>query len=315
MIVVTGGAGFLGRQIVAALRTQRRDVRVLLRRRAQAAVLEPYGVDIAYGDTRDADSLNRAFDGATGLIHLVAIIRQRHGATFRSVNVEGTRNVYSAASIAGVRRSVLVSAIGAAPRSPEPYFASRWAGEEEARASGIPTTVVRFSSLFGEGDEFFNVLAALVKVAPVVPIPGKGQTRFQPIHVEDAARVCVGALQDGSMIGRTFELGGPDVLTYRQMVDVVAEAMGRRRLKVSVPPALMGPAVSAMAWFMESPPVTPDQFRMLRYDSVGKPGLVESEFRFKPRPLRGNIDFVRRVTYCDAVRIMLGRMPRHIRDH
>lgn len=315
MIVVTGGAGFLGRRIVALLRAQNESVRVLLRRRAQAAVLKPYGVDIAYGDTRDADSLNRAFDGATGLIHLVAIIRPRRGATFRSVNVEGTRNVYSAASIAGVRRSVFVSAIGAAPMSPEPYFASRWAGEEEARGSGIPTTVVRFSSLFGEGDEFFNVLAALVRVASIVPIPGRGRTRFQPIHVEDAARVCVAALKDSSKIGRTFEVGGPDILTYRQMVDVVAQATGRRRLKVPVPPVLMGPAVNVMAWFMESPPVTPDQFRMLRYDSVGKTGVVETEFRFKPRPLRGNIDFVRSVTYWDALRIMLGRMPRHIRDH
>ncbi|MBI4220708.1 MAG: NAD-dependent epimerase/dehydratase family protein [Chloroflexi bacterium] len=315
MIVVTGGAGFLGRRVVAALREHNRSVRVLIRRPAQAEVVKPYGVEAAYGDTRDADSLNRAFEGATGLIHLVAVIRIRGGATFRSVNVEGTRNVYSAASVCGVRRSVLVSAIGAAPRSPEPYFASRWEGEEEARASGIATTVVRFSSLFGEGDEFFNVMAALVKVAPVVPIPGKGKTRFQPIHVEDAAQVCVRALQDDSKIGRTYELGGPDVLTYRQMVSTTARAMGKRRLQAPAPPAVMGPAVTAMSWLMETPPVTPDQFRMLRYDSVGKPGLVESEFRFKPRPLRGNIDFVRSVTYWDAVRIMLGRMPRHIRDH
>lgn len=315
MIVVTGGAGFLGRRVVAALRARDQQVRVLIRRPAQAEVVKPYGTEVAYGDTGDADSLNRAFEGATGLVHLVAVIRKRRGATFRSVNIEGARNVYSAASVSGIRRSVFVSAIGAAPRSPEPYFASRWAGEEEARASGIPTTVVRFSSLFGEGDEFFNVLGALVKVAPVVPIPGRGRTRFQPVHVEDAARVCVNAFLDDSKIGRTFELGGPDVLTYRQMVSTVARAMGKRRLQVPVPPAVMGPAVTVMSWLMESPPVTPDQFRMLRYDSVGKPDLVESEFRFKPRPLRGNIDFVQNVTYWNAVRIMLGRMPRHIRDH
>lgn len=316
VIVVTGGAGFLGRRVVAALRKQNQPVRALLRRPAQAAVVEPYGVEIAYADTRDVDALNRAFEGATGLMHLVAIIRQRRGATFISVNVEGSRNVYSAASLAGVRRSVFVSAIGAAPRSPVPYFASRWAGEEEARASGIPTTVVRFSSLFGKGDEFFNVLAALVKVAPAVPIPGRGRNRFQPIHVEDAAEVCARAfLQDGSRAGRTFELGGPDIFTYRQLIDEVARTLGKRRLKVPVPPAIMGTAVTAMSWFMQTPPVTPDQFRMLRYDNVGKPGLVESEFRFKPRPLRGNMDFVREVTYWDAVRIMLGRMPGHIRDH
>jgi NADH dehydrogenase len=315
VIVVTGGAGFLGRRVVAALRERNQNVRVLIRRPDQAEVVKPFGVEVAYGDTRDADSLNRALEGATGLIHLVAVIRKRRGATFRSVNVEGARNVYSAASVSGVRRSVFVSAIGAALRSPEPYFASRWEGEEEARASGIPTTVVRFSSLFGEGDEFFNVMAALVKVAPVVPIPGRGKTRFQPIHVEDAAQVCVRALQDDSKIGRTFELGGPDVLTYQQMMSTVARAMGKRRLQVPVPPAVMGPAVTAMSWLMETPPVTPDQFRMLRFDSVGKPGSAESEFRFKPRPLRGNIDFVRSVTYWDAVRIMLGRMPRHIRDH
>jgi NADH dehydrogenase len=315
LIVVTGGAGFLGRRIVAALCDQKQAVRVVLRRPDQAEALRSHAVDVAYADVRDPDSLNRALAGGTGLIHLVAVIRERRGATFRSVNVEGARNVYSAASVAGVRRSVFVSAIGARPLSPEPYFASRWAGEEEARGSGVPTTVVRFSSLFGDGDEFFNVIAALVKLGPIVPIAGAGESRFQPIHVEDAARVCVGALHDPAMAGRTYEIGGPEVLTYRQMVDAVARAFGARRIKLSIPPALMEPLVRAMSSVMETPPVTLDQLRMLRYDIVGKPGLVETEFRFKPRPLHGNIDFVRKLSYRDALRIMLGRMPRHIRDH
>lgn len=315
MIVVTGGAGFLGRRVVAALCERKQAVRVVLRRPEQAAILEGYAVDVAYADARDPDSLNRALAGAEGLIHLVAVIRQRHGATFKSVNVEGARNVYSAAAVAGIRKSVFVSAVGARPLSPEPYFASRWAGEEAARGSGVPTAVVRFSSVFGEGDEFFNVIAALVKLAPIVPIAGTGMARFQPIHVDDAARVCVGALHDPSMAGRTYEIGGPDLLTYRQMVDAVAGALGTRRIQVSVPPALMGPLVRVMSSVMETPPITLDQLEMLRYDNVGKPGVVEREFRFKPRPLHGNIDFVRKLSSWDALRIMLGRMPRHIRDH
>jgi NADH dehydrogenase len=300
---------------VAQLCERKQAVRVVLRRPDQAAILGGYAVDVAYADVRDPDSLNRALAGAEGLIHLIAVIRQRRGATFQSVNVEGARNVYSAATVAGVRRSVFVSAIGARPRSPEPYFASRWAGEEAARGSGVLTTVVRFSSLFGEGDEFFNVIAALVKLSPIVPIAGAGMARFQPIHVEDAARVCVGALHDPSMAGRTYEIGGPDVLTYRRLVDAAAGALGTRRIQVSIPPALMEPVVRVMSSVMESPPVTSDQLRMLRYDNVGKPGVVETEFRFKPRPLHGNIDFVRDLSFWDALRIMLGRMPRHVRDH
>lgn len=314
MIVVTGAGGFLGRRVVAALAERGETVRVVLRRSEQAQALGPHPVDIALADVRDNDGLSRAFEGATGLIHLVAIIRERRGADFQAINIEGARNVYAAASVAGIRRSVFVSAIGAAPKSPEPYFASRWTGEEQARSSGVPTTVVRFSSLFGEGDEFFNVLAALVRIGPIVPIPGLGRSKFQPIHVEDAAEVCARALEP-AYVGRTFELGGPEVLTYRQLINAVAREMDKRRLKVPVPPLIMAPLVKSMGWFMKSPPVTSDQLRMLRYDNVAKPGGVEEEFRFKPRPLRGNIDFVRMVSYWDAVRIMIGRMPRHIRDH
>ncbi|MBI4306545.1 MAG: NAD-dependent epimerase/dehydratase family protein [Chloroflexi bacterium] len=315
MILVTGGAGFLGRRILAALQKRGRPVRVLLRRREQARVVEPYAPEIAYADTRDADALNRAFEDVQQLIHLVAIIRERGGATFRAVNVEGARNVYSAAAVTGVRRSVFVSVIGAAPRSADPYFASRWGGEEAARASGVPTTVLRFSSLFGEGDEFFNVIAALVRLGPVVPIPGSGKSKFQPFDVRDAAEACVRALDDPSLAGRTIEAGGPDIYAYRDIVDVVVQAMGKRRLKVSVPMFLMTPTVAAMSLAMRSPPVTTGMLRALRMNNAAKPGVVEREFHFKPRPLRGNIDYVHKVTYLDALRIMLGSMPRHIRNH
>lgn len=314
MIVVTGAGGFLGRQVVAALAERGEATRVVLRRPEQATALGPHPVEIALADVRDGDSLNKAFEGATALIHLVAIIRERRGADFQSINVEGARNIYAAASVAGVRRSVFVSAIGAAPDSPERYFKSRWDGEETARASGVPTTVVRFSSLFGDGDEFFNVLAALVRVGPIVPLPGLGRSKFQPIHVQDAAEVCVRSL-DPAFTGRTIELGGPEILSYRQLVNAVAREMDKRRLKLPVPRPLMAPMVRAMGWFMKTPPVTSEQLRMLRYDNIAKPGVVEAEFRFKPRPLRGNIGFVRKVSYWDAVRIMFGRMPRHIRDH
>ncbi|MBI4220524.1 MAG: NAD-dependent epimerase/dehydratase family protein [Chloroflexi bacterium] len=315
MILVTGGAGFLGRRIVAALSERGKPVRVLLRRKEQARVVERYAPEIAFADTRDADALNRAFEGVQQLIHLVAIIRERRGATYRAVNVEGARNVYSAAAIAGVRRSVFTSVIGAAPRSADPYYASRWDGEEAARASGVATTVLRFAPLFGEGDEFFNVIAALVRLAPIVPIAGPGRSKFQPFDVRDAAEACVRALDDQSLAGRTIEAGGPHVHTYREMVDIVAGTMDKRRLKVSVPMMLMKPTVAAMSLVMKSPPVTPGMLRSLSIDNAAKPGVVEREFRFKPRSLHGNIDYVRNVTYRDALRIMLGSMPRHIRDH
>lgn len=315
MIAVTGAAGFHGRRVVAALTERGEQVRAVLRRESQAKVVDTIAAEIAYAEVRDEPALRVAFEGADRLIHLAAILRERGAETFESVNIAGTANVFRAAAAANIRRALYVSVVGADENSPEPYLASRGAGERIAIASGIPTSVIRFSALFGEGDEFLNVLAAFVRLGPIVPVAGGGEARFQPLDARDAAEAIVHTLHAEAPAEGPLEAGGPEIVTYNQIIDTVAGAMGRRTLKVHVPIAVLAPIVQLMNLAIRTPPVTPNQLRMLRLDNVAGPNDFEARFGFTPRSMRGNIDYVRSVGLGDALRIVLGKMPRHIRDH
>lgn len=315
MIAVTGAAGFHGRRVVAALTERGEQVKAVLRRKSQAEVVDRLAAEVAYADVRDEPALRVAFEDADWLIHLAAILRERGGETFESVNVEGTASVFRAAAQANIRRALHVSVVGADENSPEPYLASRGVGERIALATGIPTSVIRFSALFGEGDEFLNVLAAFVRLGPIVPVAGGGEARFQPLDARDAAEAIVRTLRAEAPAEEPLEAGGPEVVTYNQIVDTVAGAMGRRTLKVHMPIAVLAPIVRVMNLAVRTPPVTPHQLRMLRLDNVAGPNDFEARFGFTPRPMRGNIDYVGNVGLGDALRIVLGQMPRHIRDH
>ena len=183
-------------------------------------------------------------------------------------------------------------------------------------ASGLtPHTVVRFSVAFGEGDEFFNPLAAQVRLFPVVPVVGDGRTRFQPIAVEDIARCLVAAYEDEGAIRKILEAGGPDHLTYEEILDLVGETLGAGVRKLHVPVTLMLPMVAMMEAITPRFPVTRQQLKMLKLDSSTDLGSVEKEFGFAPRPIRGNLGYLSRIGLGDALKISAGFMPAHIRDH
>jgi NADH dehydrogenase len=170
--------------------------------------------------------------------------------------------------------------------------------------------------MFGEGDEFFNVLAALVKLMPAAPMPGMGGARFQPIAVEDVARCVAQAVGNGSLFGRVVEIGGPQQLTYKEMLRVVAATLGRRRAYLPVPVPLLRLQVWLMERVLPRPPITTKQLQSLPIDNVAEPvDAVERVFGFQPRPLAGNIDYARRLSYGDALRVFLGAMPKRVRDH
>ena len=315
MILVTGATGFVGRRVVGALVERGISVRALVHSRRRAAVLSAYDVDIVEGDVLVPESLARACEGADAVVHLVAIIRESRGATFQKVNYQGTSNLLRAAEEAGARRFVLASTIGADSDPSIPYLYSRWLAEQETERSPVPHAIVRFSVAFGEGDEFLNMLAAQVKLFPVVAIAGDGTALFQPIAVEDVAMCLVGALLRDDTVGRTIEAGGPACLSYEQIIDLVAETLGARIAKVHVPLGLMRPVAAVMQALMPRPPVTPDQLKMLGVDNTTDLDSVEDNFAFMPRPARGNIGYVTRIGLGDALKMNLGIMPVHIRDH
>ena len=314
MILVTGATGFVGRRVVALLAAAGKRVRALTRSESVASAL-PEGVEGAVGDVLDGDSLRRAMDGVDAVVHLVAVIREQGELTFERVNYEGTVGVLAAAQEAGVRRIVCASTIGAASDPTVRYLHSRWMGEQEIIRSGIAYTIVRFSVGFGEGDEFINQLAALVKAFPLVPVVGDGTAVFQPIWVDDVARCIAESLDRETLEARAVEIGGPDYFTYDELIDVIAETLGVRAAKAHVPVSLMSTGASVLEALSPRPPITREQLKMLAFDHRTELDSVQRHFGFEPRPMRGNIDYIRRIRYSDAVRMSMGFMPRHIRDH
>ena len=315
MILVTGATGFVGRRVVEAFTSAGYPVRALVHTQSRASVLSRYRSQIAYGDVLDPESLNRACEGVEAVVHLVAVLREGPDSTFLWVNHVGTRNILEAATSAGVKRFIHAGVLGSSSDPSIPYLYSRWMSDEEVIRSTIPHTIVRFSAGFGEGDEFFTTLAAQVKLSPVVPVAGDGRTRFQPIAVEDVARCLVTAYQRDDTVGKTIEAGGPEHFTYEEILDVLADTLGAKIVKVRLPLPLLMPALALMEALVPRPPFTREQLKMLQADSSTDLDSVEKAFGFAPRSLAGNIAYVSKIGLGDALKINLGFMPAHICDH
>lgn len=315
MILVTGATGFVGRRVVAALAAEGRSVRALVHSASHAHALPDYQGDTVEGDVLSPATLEMACDGVDAVIHLAAVIRERRAASYQQINNQGTQNILAAAEAAGVRKFVHASTVGATSDPDVPYLYSRWMAEQEVERSVIPHTIVRFSVGFGEGDEFFNTIAALVKVAPIVPVAGDGKALFQPIAVEDAAKCLVATLDTEALAGQTIEAGGPVLLTYDEIVDLIAETLGAKIKKLHAPMSVMTAVAVLLETITPRPPVTHGQLKMLRGNSTTDLASVETHFGFAPRSPRDNIDYVKRIGLMDAIKVSLGFMPRNVRDH
>lgn len=314
-VLVTGATGFLGRRVVQELLNRAYPVRCLVHTPGRERLWADRAVEVRYGSVLDPAALSAACDGLEAVIHLVGIIRERKGATFDQVNRQGAANVAAAAAGAGAKHFLHVSAIGAANNTSYPYLHSKWQGEQEIINSGLPYTILRPSLMFGDGDEFLNTLAALIRVFPLVPVVGTGQNRFQPIAAADVARCLVQTLERDDLKGRSIEVGGLQQLSYNDLIGMVARTMGQRRWRCHVPVWLARPAVALLQWTQPRPPVTTEQLRMLSIRNFAELGTVEQTFGFTPRPLEGNIDYVRAVGLWDGLRIVAGFMPSQIRGH
>ena len=315
MILVTGATGFVGRRVVAALAAEGRSVRALVHSASHAHALPDYQGDTVEGDVLSPATLEMACDGVDAVIHLAAVIRERRAASYQQINNQGTQNILAAAEAAGVRKFVHASTVGATSDPDVPYLYSRWMAEQEVERSVIPHTIVRFSVGFGEGDEFFNTIAALVKVAPIVPVAGDGKALFQPIAVEDAAKCLVATLDTEALAGQTIEAGGPVLLTYDEIVDLIAETLGAKIKKLHAPMSVMTAVAVLLETITPRPPVTHGQLKMLRGNSTTDLASFETHFGFVPRSPRDNIDYIKRIDLMDAMKISLGFMPRNVRDH
>jgi NADH dehydrogenase len=262
-VLVTGGTGFVGPRVVHALRAHGRDVRALVRRTERGAQLAGWGAQLVSGDVTDPASLRAAMEGCTHLVHLVAIIKGRP-QDFERVMTQGTRNVIAAAKDAGVERFVLMSALGttATTKDVVPYFAAKWAMEQELTGSGLEYTIFRPSFVFGRGGGVLPTFVKQVRYAPVVTVIGSGQQRIQPIWVDDVGEYFARAVDAPDAANRTFELGGPDVVTWDGLYLAIAKVLGKRRRLVHVPASLARAGASATQW-APGAPLTTDQISML----------------------------------------------------
>jgi uncharacterized protein YbjT (DUF2867 family) len=276
-IAIIGGTGFVGIHTSKALRAAGHDVRLVARGVHRGP--RPQGVELVRADVSKGEGLSEALRGCDVVVHLVAIIRERGRQTFDRVNHRGAANVAQAAADAGVPHAVHISALGADPDPRFAYLASKWAGEEAVKLTGVPWTVLRPSILFGPGDGFFTVLAKLVRRNPVIPIVGDGRTLFQPLAVADLARVITSCVERGPSHS-PHELGGPDQLSYEEIVDVIKTELGVHRLKAHVPVPAMLPAALLMDKLLPNPPVTPGQLRLLAKDNVTWRDAVPRQFGF-----------------------------------
>jgi NADH dehydrogenase len=262
-VLVTGGTGFIGPHVVHALRAKDAPVRALVRNPARATRLAAWGVELAPGDVTDPASLRVACEGVDAVVHLVAIIRGKP-ADFERVMSEGTRNVVAAAREAGVRRFVLASALGLDERSKDavPYFAAKWEMERAVRESGLEHVIFRPSFVFGRDGGVLPTFVRLARYTPVTPIIGAGRQRLQPIWVEDLAEYYARALDEPAAANRTFELGGPDAVSWNEFWERLKRVLGVRRPSIHVPVGAMR-LQAGLTERLPGAPVTRDQLTML----------------------------------------------------
>ena len=316
LVLVTGATGFLGRQVVRELLARHHQVRCLVHTPGRERIFSDRSLQIHYGSVTDLDALGAACQGVEAVIHLAAIIQQKAAATFDEINRRGTANIVAVCrELGGLKHFILVSAIGATSNPSFRFTHSKWQGEQEVINGGLPYTILRPSIIFGEGDAFLNSLAALIRVCPLVPVPGRGRNRFQPIAAADVARCLALTLDRDELKGKTVEIGGPDQPSYNEILGIVARTMGRRRSRIHLPIWMMRPNVALMEKLLPRPPVTVEQLRLATNRNVTEPESVQQTFGFTPRPLEGNIDFVNSVRFQDGLSILSGFMPKHIRDH
>lgn len=286
-IFVTGATGFVGHAVIHALRAHGYGVRCLVRRGSEVDLRGLEAIERVEGDVLSPATLERDMAGCDTVVHLVGIIRETPAtlSTFARIHTQGTINVLEAATATGVRRYVHMSALGVRPGARSRYHQSKWAAEEAVRACPIPWTIFRPSIVYGRGDQFVNMLAALVRRYPVVPVIGRGQNRLQPIPVEHVAEAFARAIELETSVKQTYEVGGPEPVTMIRLLDLIGATLGRPKVrKVHVPIGLVRPA-SQLLHRLPGFPLTPDQLLMLEEDSVCDPQPFYTTFGLPPVPL------------------------------
>jgi uncharacterized protein YbjT (DUF2867 family) len=265
MILVTGATGFIGPNVVHALRAGERDVRCLVRRPERAGTLRAWGCEVVEGDVTDPSSVERAAQGCYAIVHLVSIITGSR-SDFERVMAEGTRSLVSAAQAAAARRFVLMSALGLSEqtRTLVPYYAAKWEMEQAVQGAGLEHVIFRPSFAFGRDGGILPTFLKLAKLSPFTGIVGSGEQRIEPLWIDDVGAYFATSVDLPEAANRTFELGGPDVVTWNELWERIRAELGiRRRPTVHLPTSLMRIPATVTERLPGNVPLTRDLLTML----------------------------------------------------
>ena len=277
LVTVFGGSGFIGRYVVRRLAREGWQVRVAVRRPDQALFCKTAGqvgqvVPVA-ANIRNEASVRAAVSGAAAVVNLVGILFQAGPQRFDAVHAQGAAMVAAASAASSVRTLAHVSAIGADPQSPAAYARSKAAGEANVGKAFPAATIIRPSIVFGPEDDFFNRFGKMAQISPALPLIGGGTTRFQPVYVLDVAEAIARAIENpAAHAGKTYELGGPRIYSFRELMTLLLAEIGRKRCLCSLPFALaslQGTVLQSIPFIQ--PPLTADQVKLLKRDNVVGP--------------------------------------------
>ncbi|MGH9892846.1 MAG: complex I NDUFA9 subunit family protein [bacterium] len=266
-VTVFGGTGFLGRGIVARLAAAGTRVRVAVRHTTEGIPPQGGDIEVVYADVRDGETVAQAVRDSDAVVNAVGLYVERGEATFQAVHIDGAQEVARAAREAGIGCLVHISGIGADVNSESSYVRSRAVGERAVRETCPGAIILRPSVLFGRGDALFRSVAAITRISPVFPLFGDGSTRLQPVFVGDVAEAVVKAIRPPSTRGKVYELGGPRVYHYRELVELVLAHLKRRRVLVPVP-FFVWEIQATLLGVLPNPALTRDQVILMRKDNV-----------------------------------------------
>ena len=289
-VAVTGGTGFVGRHTIALLRGRGHGVRALARTPAGSRLLTALGAEPIPGHLAQPSALTALLDGADAAVHLVAIIVESGPATFAAVHVEGTRRLLDAAHAARLRQLVYMSAIGARPDARATrYHRTRWEAEELVRSSGLNAAILQPSLIVGPENVPVRTLARVHRWSPVVPVFGDGRFPMQPVWVEDVALAVALAVERPDVCG-TFELGGPEIVTFERFVRAIGRATGHPRPLIHVPLRVARRLARLCDPLGRHAPITSEQLQMLVEGSATPQNAIEAVFGIRPLGLEAALE-------------------------
>lgn len=309
-VLVTGASGLVGIHTCRELSKNGWQVRALIRDPAKAAMaLGQLPVEFRVGDVRDATALRSSLTGCGAVVHLAAIAIERKGESYTESNTAATERLISAARAQAVDRLIFMSQNGADSRSPYPFLHSKGVAQDSVKTSGLRWTILRPSVIFGPEDQFVNVLARLIRLTPTIfPLPGGGSARFQPIAVDDVARVVRLSLEKKETVNQSYDLGGAVPLTLREMTERILTAMNTDRRLVPVPVKLLRPVVALAQRLLPNPPVTSSLLDLLALDNTVANNALTEYFKLVPVPFAADeLQYLRRITAKNAFKSLFER--------